>query len=304
MKEHDVGRSSIDSDAGFSASWLQQREPFDTAARDLTAPRLGLPAWLATQRGSPTTPWRVIDLGCGTGANLRWLAPHLGGPQQWLAVDHDAALLARWPAAMGVKAADPLEAPLRWRRPGFEASIVRRQLDLERDLESLPWASARLVTASALLDLVGTAWLHRLVTACRSAKAALLFALTVDGRHHWTPADPADALVAAAFAAHQGRDKGFGPALGPRAATELLQMLRSVGYRVRDVPSDWWLDGRTDPAARALQLALIDGMASAASAQEPGARAAVAAWQRRRRGLVALSSLRVGHLDVIATPPR
>jgi hypothetical protein len=203
-----------------------------------------------------------------------------------------------------VKAPGPPDAPLHWRRQGFDAAIVRRQLDLERDLESLPWASARLVTASALLDLVGTAWLQRLVAACRAAKVALLFALTVDGRHHWSPADPADGLVAAAFAAHQRRDKGFGPALGPRAAAVLLHLLREAGYRVRDVPSDWWLDGRSDPAARALQLTLIDGMASAARAQDPAARAAIAAWQRRRRALVAQSSLRVGHLDVIATPPR
>src|SRR5512145_1693947 len=35
----------------------------------------------------------VVDLGAGTGANLRYLAPRLGSPQDWLAVDSDPVLL-------------------------------------------------------------------------------------------------------------------------------------------------------------------------------------------------------------------
>ncbi|WP_382325041.1 hypothetical protein ACFJI0_11525 [Hydrogenophaga sp. UC242_53] len=81
------------SGAHFSADWLQQREPFDTAARDEAARHLQLAARFHAMAPPAGTPWRVIDLGCGTGANQRWLAPRLGGPQQWLVVDHDAALL-------------------------------------------------------------------------------------------------------------------------------------------------------------------------------------------------------------------
>ena len=36
----------------------------------------------------------VHDLGCGTGAMGRWLAPLLPGPQHWVLHDRDADLLA------------------------------------------------------------------------------------------------------------------------------------------------------------------------------------------------------------------
>ncbi|MGZ8273066.1 MAG: hypothetical protein ACXWUM_04065 [Burkholderiaceae bacterium] len=301
--------------AAFSADWLQQREPFDAIARSAAALRLGLPA-LAALRPDRTEPWRVIDLACGTGANLRWLAPRLGGSQQWLVVDRDVGLLQRWPACLRAAAslgrgttvmragnAVPLDEPLNFRGPGFAASIVRHPLDLASRLEALPWHDAHLVTASALLDLVSAAWLQRLVAAGESVRVALLFALSADGRHRWIPHDRDDATVSALFAAHQERDKGFGPALGARGAPELLRVLRAAGWRVHTARSDWLLDGRADPRARALQSAMLDGIATAACEQEPAAAATVRAWQARRLAWAAKGSLRVGHIDLLALPP-
>jgi len=301
--------------AAFSADWLQQREPFDAIARTAAALRLGLPA-LAALHPDRSTPWRVIDLACGTGANLRWLAPRLGGSQQWLVVDHDVALLQRWPACLAAAAglargttvaraqsAGPLDEPLSFGGPGFATAIVRHPLDLASHLEALPWQAAHLVTASALLDLVSAAWLQRLVAAAVSARVALLFALSVDGRHRWMPRDRHDATVGALFDSHQGRDKGFGPALGARGASELRRVLRAAGWRVRTARSDWLLDGRADPRARALQRAMVDGIAAAACEQEPAAGATVRAWQARRNAWAANGSLRVGHIDLLALPP-
>lgn len=310
--------------AGFSADWLDQREPFDAAARDGAAPRLALDARLAAWRPPAGAPLRVIDLACGTGANLRWLAPRLGGAQEWLVVDHDAALLRRWPGCLaarkggnGGKGGTIGESgesgngrdgsnggTLQFSSTGFHAEIVRRRLDLSQALESLPWHSARLVTGSALLDLVSAAWLQRLVAVTATARVALMMALSVDGRHRWTPGDADDAAVAALFGAHQQRDKGFdGPALGAAAAPALLLALRRCGYRVHSARSDWLLDGRRDVQALALQRALIDGIAMAALEQAPASTALVQAWRQRRQALAPRSVLRIGHLDVLALPP-
>jgi SAM-dependent methyltransferase len=347
--------SGTESNAGFSADWLQQREPLDAAARDAAAPHLDLHARFMAWRQPAAAPLRVIDLGCGTGANLRWLAPRLSGAQQWLVVDHDAALLRRWPACLAAATAAGVRARrggdtgkdadsasdarsdstnsaganhagasgtartlpdsrrlLRFSGPGFDAHILRRRLDLALDLERLPWPAAQLVTGSALLDLVSDAWLQRLVAATAGAQAALLMALSVDGRHHWAPGDADDATVATLFAAHQQRDKGFGgPALGAAAAPALLQTLRRHGYCVHRARSDWLLDGRRDVQALGLQRALIDGMAAAALEQasagdvrtQARAQRQVQAWQRRRQALAPHSVLRLGHLDVLALPP-
>src|SRR5262245_45116876 len=81
------------------AAWLSLRETADARARrgELTrAIAAALP---------PVTPLRVVDLASGTGANIRHLAPRIGGAQRWLAVDRDATLLdqvpRRLPAASG-----------------------------------------------------------------------------------------------------------------------------------------------------------------------------------------------------------
>ncbi len=267
----------------FSADWLRQREPFDTAARAVAAERLQLAGWLAALKPDPA-PWRVIDLGCGTGANFRALAPMLTGTQQWRVVDHDTALLASWPDTTG------------------EASIERVTLDLARDLETLHFKGSMLVTASALLDLVSAEWLQRLVAACRGAGASVLFALSVDGRALWDPLDPVDTVASELFDAHQRRDKGFGPALGPMAAATAIEGFRAAGYTVQSAPSDWWIDARGDAAALGLQRALIDGITQAAIEQDPLATSVLRAWQTRRHAIAARSTLRIGHLDVIATP--
>ena len=64
---------------GFSSEWLALREPADARARDA-----GLSVQLAQRlllarraRAESPVPARFIDLACGTGANLRYLAPPL-----------------------------------------------------------------------------------------------------------------------------------------------------------------------------------------------------------------------------------
>ena len=63
----------------FSADWLALREPADRRAR--SAALVGrLVAWLSGTShpaGGCAGPLRVLDLGCGTGANLQYLAPIL-----------------------------------------------------------------------------------------------------------------------------------------------------------------------------------------------------------------------------------
>ena len=71
---------------------------------------------------SRQTGRRVIhDLGCGTGAMGRWLAPLLPGPQHWVVHDRDADLLA-------LAAADP-PGPA---ADGAAVTVEPRQSDITR----------------------------------------------------------------------------------------------------------------------------------------------------------------------------
>ena len=76
---------------GFSSTWLEAREPWDHAARAPAVTDAAL-AWLAARRTD--APLRIIDLGCGAGSNLAFLAPRIAGAQHWTLVDDDPALLA------------------------------------------------------------------------------------------------------------------------------------------------------------------------------------------------------------------
>jgi len=179
------------------------------------------------------------------------------------------------------------------------------RLDLARDLGALPLAGCHLVTASALLDLVSAEWLDTLLAgAVAAGVAALLFALSVDGRLDCSPPLAGDRLAAVLFAAHQRRDKGFGPALGASAAAHAAGRLRTLGYGVQCTASDWQLDGAPAGPARALLAALFQGHAAAAREQDPRQERALAAWIGARLRRLPRTRLALGHLDLLATRDR
>jgi SAM-dependent methyltransferase len=258
------------------SDWLALREPADRAARSETL----------TERLARTlaadNPLRIVDLATGTGANARYLANRLPHPQHWLLVDRDPALLAEARDLSGI--------------PG---ALEIREMDLG-PIESLDvCAGCRLVTASALLDLVSEAWLQALARRCRAEGAAVLFALTYDGRSECQPPEPEDGIILRLFNEHQTRsDKGFGTAAGPAAAWCAARALTAAGYHVELTASDWRLGAGT----RELQRRLVQGWAAAAAEIEPGASSTIAGWMGRRLAHIDenRSSIAVGHQDLIA----
>lgn len=256
----------------FSAAWLRLREPIDHAVRSAALAREVL-------RTLPLDHPRILDLACGTGSNLRYLGRHmLDFTPDWLLVDHDPALVALVPPAPNV-------------------SVVEHDV---RALDHRLFEGRSLVTASALLDLVSEPWMRELVLRCRAHRSAALFALTYDGRMTFEPAEPEDALVRGLVNRHQKTDKGFGPALGPRATEVAVDLFRSADYTVRTVSSDWVLSRMSAPDE--LQHQLIEGWAEAAAVVAPDQRAAIADWRKRRLNHVASghSLVTVGHQDLAA----
>src|SRR5882672_1778754 len=213
--------------AGFSAEWLALREPVDHAARSMDLAR----ALLETLSGDRLL--RVLDLGAGSGSNLRYLLEAASDrlrassgsaerprPADFLLIDHDPALLALVPKA-----------------PGIET----RCMDLATLDDGTIFDGRALVTASALLDLVSEQWLRALAARCVESGAAVLFALTYDGLIGCTPEDPDDGSIVALVNEHQRTDKGFGPALGPDAPEAAARCFEQVGYQVQRTRSDWRL---------------------------------------------------------------
>lgn len=289
--------------SGFSADWLALREPLDAASRatELT--------W-AFGRALPPGA-RLVDLGAGTGSNLRFLAPRIGRIRQdWLLVENDPALLEAGPRAIAAWAAvrggrgdmgDGAVAVEGMPVDGGALSLTARYLaaDLGAWGGMPDFDAADGVTASALFDLVSQGWLDRFTARLVAARRPpVLAALTVDGRLVLTPDDPDDAAVASRFHTHMRRDKGLGPALGPAAPAALHRTLSAAGYGVWSARSDW-LAG---PEHQDLQARLIDGYAAAAAEADPAFADRAHAWGARRLAMVDGGGLtiRVGHADIVA----
>ena len=276
----------------FNAEWLALREPVDRRSRALDL----LPALQAAWRDRGGA--RIVDLGSGTGSNLRYLAPKLVGAQRWTLVDHDSALLARTKA------------------PRLHHQLLTVQGDL--GVEGLEAAArADLVTGSALLDLVSEAWLRRLVAVCCRSSSVVYFTLNYDGQIRWAidgdagdggfssddradGEDPDDSLVRRAVNAHQRRDKGMGPALGPTASKVAEELLVAAGYRTWLRASGW----RLTRADAELSRVLVEGWRRAASGERPEQARRIDAWAQRRRDTIEGDDfvLEVGHTDLLALP--
>jgi SAM-dependent methyltransferase len=286
----------------FTADWLALREPADTAAR---SERL---LQTVAARFAPETNLTVLDVGAGTGSNARYLAERLHPQQQWLLIDHDPSLLIEashrlrgWGESRGLIVSRD-EAAWRVEGEGLAVTFATKLADLT-DLSSASelFLDRRLVTASALLDLVSAAWLESLASECRVAGAAGLFALTYDGRIHCSPEEPGDDEIRQLVNEHQRGDKGFGPALGPTGSAVAAECFGALGYAVEREASDWHLE----PDAAELQRQLIDGWSRAAVQTAPDRAAFIREWTDRRLAhvLEGHSRLVVGHEDLAVWLP-
>ena len=255
-----------------SPEWLASPQPADAAARSAElAERLA--------RHLPAAGRLVIhDLGGGSGAMGRWLAPRLPGLQHWVVHDRDPDLLELAVAAPPGPASVTVEA---------------RRSDITR-LTPGELAGASLITASALLDLLTADELARMLGVC--AGCPLLLALTVVGRVTLTPADPLDALMGAAFNAHQRR----GRLLGPDAVAAAVDQLRVTGAELVVRPSPW----RLEAAHADLTAEWLRGWIAAACEQEPALAGEAGAYQDRRLAQAAAGELAVtvDHADLLVLP--
>lgn len=280
----------------FSAEWLALREPVDHRSRNREL------AEAVRSHFAGRTAVSVVDLGCGTGSNLR--ATHLLLPyqQNWTLIDYDPALLdaARDRLAGWADSAEPAGNGMVLAKGAYRIAVHFRQVDLNANLAAALAPTPDLVTASALFDLISEGWITGFAEKLAALPTAFYTVLTYDGRDAFTPPHPTDHAVIAAFAAHQGGDKGFGPAAGPRGADALRDAFAGAGFTVREGDSPWRL-GQPD---RALAHDLLGGIANAVRESGRLAETEIAAWLDFRRAQLGErgSLVLTGHRDTFAVP--
>ena len=279
-----------DAGTGFSAQWLDRREPADHRSRNRKLEHA------LAKHFDGWRPITVVDLGCGTGSNLRATAPLLGPEQHWALVDYEQALLdaAAERLAAWADGADWKDGKLALFKGAKRINVEFRRADLARDLEAALGANANLVTASALFDLVSAPFIAAFAAAIAARKSAFYTVLTYDGDQRWTPEHEADAALSEAFHAHQRRDKGFGPAAGPDAPDALSEAFAGVGYTVSEGDSAWRLGAGDEPLIAELAAGFADAVRETGQVDA----ATIAAWRAVTR-----TAAVVGHADTLALPP-
>lgn len=262
----------------IAADWLALRRPADENARAGTA-RLLTRLWRhlhARPDACAGEPVHMIDVGAGTGANQAWLAPRLPFAATWTLLDHDPALLHH-----------PLQ--------GTGQRIVADLSHLP-DLLAQDDAWARVVTCSALLDLLTHDDLDTLAELLVDTGTPALLSLTVTGEVDYAPADEADHPLALAFDEHQSRDGLAGPAAAPHLAARLA----SLGAQVVRAHTPWRLAAGD---AELLQRFLQDRVDAALEAA-PGLDGTASSWLERRLDQAGAGTLAVvvGHEDLLVLP--
>ncbi len=260
----------------FSPEWLALREPADQRARNKNV--LKAVAAYLERFEQPA----IFDLAAGTGSTFRAISPSLPAGQRWRIFDYDQNLLD---AAAILLEGQPVET---------------RQINLVAHLPDVFGHKPDLVVTSAFLDLVSGAWLDGLIAELASRKLPFYAAITYDGRASIDPPNRLDGTIIAAVNRHQKTDKGFGPALGPDAASEAIRRFEAAGFDVVQGQSDWVFL----PEEGVVQSMVIDGWAQAVYEIDDIEEDALSDWASWHLTRIAdrTTEIMVGHVDFFAVP--
>jgi hypothetical protein len=274
-----AGLSGATTEPTVDPRWLAARVAPDTAARAVTVNTL-LPQLInfLIDSGGDESDLEIIDLGAGTGANQRWLAPRLPFRQRWIHLDHDPAI-------------------------SRSLSLSDHTVIIDDGVEALAGLLAdrsggpRLVTCSALLDVLTMTQIYHVCRAVIDNRVPALFSLTVTGMLSVTPTHPDDQLLLAAFNDHQRR---AGRA-GPDATSVASNALREGGFHVLCQETPWQLSAAS---GQAFVEQVLQERLEAAVAYHPTLAATAAAWLELRGIQFALGILQIdlGHCDILALP--
>jgi hypothetical protein len=279
----------------FSTDWLSLRESVDHRSRNALLQEKVI-HYLNQIASSKDDAIQIIDLGSGTGSNLRALAPLIPHNQKWTLIDYDPLLLNSARQKLCAWADNTISddctsvKPLTLIKNQRQITVHFVQHDLAQHLPAVLSEPADLITAAAFFDLVASDWLDQF---SKLLQSPLYTALTYNGDEKWFPTDPSDTEILKAFHSHQARDKGFGPAAGPLALSKLKHLLKQRGFQVDTGPSPWML-GQYDSSLIA-QLAL--GTAKAAAETKLVPHETADQWGVRRSQS---QQCEIGHDDLFA----
>lgn len=260
---------------GFGQSWLSCRAPYDAMAR---SKELEQKAWSLIHDND--TPM-VMDLGCGSGNNVLFLADRWPSSLQWMGIDHDEQLIAA-----ASERCDQADCAF--------TGIVADLLDLN---QLLPDHRPDLVVANAVFDLFTADMMNALLGDLRETGTAMLTTLNYTSME-WAQPLPHEAEIIGLYESHMVRPRPSGNGLGPTAPKVIMKTVKALGGETDRRESVWDIPADDSAMFRHLLGFIADSvpqMITAESIQAP----VLTNWLEQRT--LHPSALRVTHQDILIT---
>lgn len=257
---------------GFDQSWLSCRAPYDAMARRRD---LEEQAWSQISRISDPV---VLDLGCGSGNNVLFLAKRWPGVSGWAGIDHDEHLIH--------------EASRRTQEDGINfTGVVADLLDLDHHLKVL---QPNLLVANAVFDLFTAEMMTAVLSDLKKHRMPLLTTLNYTSME-WADPLPHESAVIQLYEAHMVRPRPSGNGLGPTAPNMIGQIVESLGGMI-DMRESVWEIPASDAVMQRHLLGFMSDSVSQMISSETIQEAEFRAWLDSRT--IHLSDLRVTHQDI------
>jgi len=284
----------------FDPNWLQERYRFDEEARNKQL------EWTCVNQFAFRDHVQIVDLGSGTGANLRYYVEQFPQDQTWFCVEEDIALKVPFWEQVQKMALDLDYAiehegvRMKLTKPGHEVLIHFVHGNLLKVGELVDLLRTDLVLANAVFDLFSKEQFTGLVQVLSHHSLSLLFTLNYAGMDFSTATDADDHYIEQ-YNAHMQREQAFGRGMGPASSREMEAVLKEALAQV-EVGESLWQIGSQEQAMMSYLLGFFDGALSDWWVKE-AERLAFQNWLSEKKKHVAEKALsaEVYHLDILAS---
>ncbi len=208
--------------------WLNQRFDYDSRSRNLDLEK----EFLASLAELETI--NIIDLGSGSGANLKYLSPKIDGQQVWHLIERDKSLMNHAEKTIElVKQTN--QAKLR--------SVHKIIADFtDKDLNVFKETERRVFLANAVFDIIPLATFLTFLDLLGSRpcnNVILYFTIHINEDLTIQPIHPLNQKYLSLFHQHMQRDQNGKRAMGPNTVREISNTLSQRGFLVKTADSSW-----------------------------------------------------------------